>query len=233
MYRTGLCLVAALVLGGCTHATEFVHEKPRHEPVAPVLTRSVWLAIAAAPETDERLENRVVSALRLARTVTVSSERVAVSAVDADYTVELHVRRRASSRGINFLIAWPGFIIFAPAWHGLEWPYRVNTLAIITRRGGGEVARVARSDRYTAYSTSSVYGVGTGLGWFPPLYSVPAFVTGIVAAFVPEESDLHRHFLFLEADEWGRRVATEILAALARDPDPPGPSREERSAADR
>ena len=166
-----------------------------------------------------------MDALRLAPSVVVSADRVARSAPEADYRVELHVRRRVTSRGINFLIAWPGFIIFAPAWHGLEWPYRVKTLAVIKRRDGSEVAQVWRSDRYTAYSTSNIYGVSIGMGWFPPFYSIPSFIAGIVAAFVPEERDRHRDFVYLEGDEWGRRVATEILAAIARDPAPPETSR--------
>src|SRR5205807_469453 len=108
-------------------------------------------------------------------------------------------------------------IIFAPAWHGLEWPYRVNTLAVVSRRDGSRLANVARSDLYTAYSTSNGYGVGAGLGWFWPLYSVPAFVTGIVASFVPEERELHHEFVVRESDEWARGVAADVLRAIAGD----------------
>lgn len=214
----GSWIALVFVLAGCTHSAEFVHEKPDREPIAPVLTRSVSLAMLAMPETDGRLERRVVDALRLAPPVTVASQRVARTELDADYTVALHVKRRAGSRGTNFLICWPGFIVFAPAWHGLEWPYRVTTLAVVTRRDGSELAQIWRSDSYTAYYTSSIYGVFAGAGWFPPFYSVPAFITGIVAAFVPEERELNREFFHQESDEWARRVATEILGAIARDP---------------
>lgn len=211
-----------IIVSGCTHATEFVHERPDDRGVAPVLTHSLRIAVASSLETDERLERRFQDELRRVPTIALYDPRVAPV---SDYTVELHVRSRAMSRGTNFLICWPGFIVFAPAWHGLEWPYRVNTVVRITRPDGSELTPVERSDFYMAYSTSNAYGTGAGLGWIPFLYSVPAFVTGIVASFVPESRMLDEEFVLREGDDWARRVATSVLRAIAADGEPPGSAR--------
>jgi hypothetical protein len=120
------------------------------------------------------------------------------------------------SRGTNFVICWPGFLIFTPAWHGLEWPYRVNTVAIVTRSDGTLVGRIERSDLYTAYRTSDSYGVGAGLGWIPFFFTLPAFVTGISASFTPERRALDEEFVMREGEEWARYVAADIMELIAR-----------------
>jgi hypothetical protein len=206
--------IAILVLAGCTHAPEFVHETPVSEGVAPVLTRSVKVAVVSGAETDERLERMLLLAFRATPGVELASPYARGA---ADYTVELHVKTRAMSRGENFLICWPGFIVFAPAWHGLIWPYRVNTLAVVTRPDGERIANIWRSDLYTVYYTSPAYGVAAGFGWFPFFYSIPAFITGCIAAFEPENRELNLEFLHREGGEWGNNVAREVLREIVKD----------------
>jgi hypothetical protein len=215
--------LAALVLAGCTHAPEFVREYPESDHVAPALAHPVRIAVAGEKGTDPRIERHVADAFRYSSPVSsVVLGRLSPPHAAVDYTVDLHVERRAASRGTNFVICWPGFIIFTPAWHGLEWPYRVNTRAVVERADGSVVGEVQRSDLYMAYFTSDTYGICAGLGWIPPFYSLPALVTGIVASFAPEERRLDNAFVSLEGDAWAQGLTQDLLALIAHDQEEPG-----------
>jgi hypothetical protein len=208
--------VLLLAGAGCTHAAEFVHESPEAvEVVGPALPRPLSLTLATVRGTDTRLARKVANALRAIPGV--QSVVAAGSGQPSDYEVELLIDSRPMSRGTNFPIAWPGFIIFTPAWHGFEWPYRVNTRVVVKRADGTILVPIQRSDLYTAYYTSDAYGIATGAGWIPFFYSIPAFVTGIVASFAPEERALREQFLLREGDDWGDEVAREIRRALFED----------------
>jgi hypothetical protein len=212
LVRSSLAL-AALLLAGCTHAAEFAHEAPRDDAIAPLPSRSdVRIAVANAPGTDTRLERRVESALYFQGAGLVLPEG---TGIPVEYRVELHVRHRAMTEGTNLFICWPGFLAFAPAWHGLEWPYRVNTRVDLDRADGTHVTTIERSDLYEVLYTSEAYGSGAGFGWV--LASVPALVTGGVAALAAPEHQLDEKFHRLASVGWARQIAALILQAIARD----------------
>jgi hypothetical protein len=210
-------VVFLFAFAGCTHAPELIDEGTHRPGLAPVLDRPVRLALESRVEVDPRFDRRVAYALR-------SNPDVSLAAPWSpafDYKVSLSIQRRAMSRGTNFLLCWPGFLIFAPAWHGLEWPYRVTTTAIITRADGTLLTAFRTSDLYTFRYTSNGYGIGAGLGWIPFLWTIPPFVTGITASFAPEDWVLHEEFLLRGSEEWAQRVADDVLSAIAKDPAPP------------
>jgi hypothetical protein len=164
---------------------------------------------------DPRLEKKLAVALRtndaVASLTTAWSGRAS-----ADYVVSVVAVPRARASGTNFFIAWPGFIIFAPAWHGLDWPYTVRTHVVLDRSDGTRAGEWWLKDEWTAHWTSNAYGVGAGFGWI--FYSAPAFVTGIVAATKsPDSVELGDEFALREGEAWAENVAGTILDAIDAD----------------
>ncbi len=208
--------VVVVVAAGCSHEGEFIRYEPYPEArEIPALAAPVLLELDIAP-TDQVEKARVIEeALKLCDYPTI---RVLSAGQPGwrphDYAIRVSVSRGGGPKIESFFIAWPGFIVFAPAWHGLMWDYEVLTKVAITDAEGRVVRELAIADPYEVRHTHIGYGIGCGFGWFL-LYTTPALVTGIVAATASPELDyLDRRFTELEGRRYGDRIAAEILAAV-------------------
>lgn len=225
--RPALVIALGFVLTGCIHTADFVRDKPeRREPI-PTFPSAVKIALVNGVETDQRLRAHVGRGLELAPEIAV------VDTDDWDYRVELHVIRRAMTRGTNFLVCFPGFLVLAPLWHDFDWPYRVNTVAVVERKDGSRVATLSRSDLYIAHGLPDYGGEGfipvaiggsalSAVGAAVPAVAIAVVVIygivfGIDTAVNPPTKWLDEEFVGREARRWGSHVSAEILRVIAKD----------------
>jgi hypothetical protein len=210
-----LLAIAALshLLGGCTYAPTFEREgAPTIIGDGPELRPQAAIALVVST-TDPRFR------WTLERGLGLNGSLVWVaSAAESEYVAHVEVNRSATSSSENFVLCWPGFIVFAPAWHGLIWPYSVGSHVSIDRNGAGRVAEYDLMATWTARYTSSRNGALAELGWCFLVYTVPALQAGIESTFLPAEVRvLDRAFLTDEGDVWAEEVIATIVNAIARD----------------
>ena len=145
-----LCLVV-----GCTHAPKFERENARAAIGAgPELRPPASVALVVSKTVSHRFRRELEHALELEGSLAVVSKDQ-----DPDYVLSIEVERHARPSSRNFFICWPGFIIFAPAWHGLRWPYSLDTRVAIDRHDGGRVADYGLEARWTARYTPRRFGL--------------------------------------------------------------------------
>ncbi len=206
--------LAALVLTGCTHAPRFERENsPAAIGPGPEIRPPASVALVVSRSMSPRFRRELEHALALEGSLAVVS-----TGSDPDYVLRIDVERRARPSARNFFICWPGFIVFAPAWHGLRWPYSLDTRIAIDRHDGGLVADYGLEGRWTAHYTPRRYGLAAGLGWCFVVYTVPALQAGIASSVQrPDTQELDAAFVREEGELWADEVIATIVARIARD----------------
>lgn len=144
------------------------------------------------------LHDRVVSALAQGVDRVVPDVRRAHDD-PVDYVVDLDIAIDSSAHATNFLVVFPGFVIFMPSWFPLRWDFEVTTSVRVSRGSRHGSKTFVLTDRFLAKYTPVGISVGAYIGWgglvFPPLVISP-LVTGLVAA----------------ADDWDPRSFAKVLA---------------------
>jgi hypothetical protein len=204
----------AVLASGCTHAPDFERSAPPSViGPGPLLEPLAFVRVEAA-ETDPRF----AEALRRAMRISLGVAPVA-SGTETDYVARVAVMTRASASGANFLICWPGFIAFAPAWHGLDWHYTVETRLLVESATGELVLARELRGHWLAHYTPALYGATAELGWvLYPLDAMPALVAGLATSHVaPDEAVLDDAFVAREGLAWADEVVAVIALAIERD----------------
>ena len=97
-----------------------------------------------------------------------------------DFIVQCDVELNGSGNGMNFLVSWPGFIIFTPAWLGYSYDVNINVhckiVSSTTSNAIGEFNE--KQNLHVRYADFGSTWCATGVGWF--LWTVPAAINGIV-----------------------------------------------------
>ena len=171
--------IAALLGGGCTHELTIENNQMYSTFGAPNLDKPLRIGIVTDADQPEqkRLLDGVANALgnysaRVSMPYSITSEK------EVDAIVNITVETEHKGSGWNFLINWPGFLVFAPAWHG--YIYEVNhTINCSLRRPGDKDPfdqfriPIALDVRHASYNRT-----WTEISWFE--VSIIAFVGGLV-----------------------------------------------------
>ncbi len=133
----------------------------------PRLPLPVKLGVRQYEGPEPELHRAVVKALRhdpnFAEVRQVPPD---ASTRDLDYLVELDFELETNAKGYNFLICFPGFIVFAQHWYRLRWDFDITTRARLLRtREGTEVGRFIRRDDHEMAHTGGGATFATNVGW--------------------------------------------------------------------
>lgn len=129
-------LVASIVLisffSGCAHQLEIKNlSMYRNTSLKSFETQaSVGIASDAQEMEGKRLVKEVADALQKynVRATTSTSQ----NKQNLDYIATFKLDSDYKGSGWNFLINWPGFLIFTPAWHGYNYTIEHNLSVILT-----------------------------------------------------------------------------------------------------
>jgi hypothetical protein len=222
-------LTVALAASGCSHAMRITnlheYQPVPTAPLEPPRKIGVTSRNIADPATRAFVE-AVAEALRR----DASFDRVLYpydGARDADLVLDISVAPKYSGRGSNFLVNWPGFLIFAPAIWGYGYEAAIETqVSIRTPDGAAQELAIPTNYRFRQAEIDRTW---TEIGWLE-LGIIP-LIGG--AAFTQYDPDLTPEFVTKVGPNYGAYVAQRIREALAsprfseappRDASPPEPA---------
>ena len=208
----GLLLVS--LVAGCTHAAHFEREGSRAAiGPGPEIRPPAAIALLVSTSLDIRFRRELEHSAEIDGSLVVVK-----TPAEADYVLRMDLAREATASPFNFLICWPGFLVFAPAWHGLDWPYSLRSRIAIERYDGGRVDDYGLEARWTAHHTPPRYGMPAGFAWCLLVYTVPALQAGIASSVQqPDTHELDRTFAKQEGELWADEVISTIVTRIARD----------------
>ncbi len=142
LLRLSVVVLAGVVLAsGCAHQLEVrdlnSYQNMQLTPLDKPLT--IGIVPSAGDFDSQRLIKGVGAALGK-YLATVSLPYSPTGGKEADVVASIAIRPQYRGSGWNFLINWPGFLIWAPAWHG--YMYEANYDIGITLANGNDNSRI-------------------------------------------------------------------------------------------
>lgn len=208
------CLITSLCFAvGCAHTLEVKNMGLYKPEFISTDGQNIKIGLSTNSATPE--ENRLVMAVANAMKrdglqVTYPFFPNEESLKTVDYTIRLSTTSEYKGSGANFLINWPGFLVWAPAWHGYKYSVTYGFDADITDAHSGATlprisAPVALDIRHADMGRT-----WTELSWFE--WSAIAFIGGLL--FTRYDHDITPQLLDATENKIGDYVASKIAAAL-------------------
>lgn len=125
-----------------------------------------------------------------------------------DYILSIEPQAKYKSSAWNFIINFPGFIIFTPAWNGYVYSVDIKTTVTVY---DGEEKKIKSFEIKTPYSIRHAEFDRTSfaeLGYF--LFGVPSFLGGIYNAFAFDD-DIKGDLQFKIKENYRSYVVEQIM----------------------
>ena len=204
-----LCIAA--LLSGCTHALE-VKNRDNFSITSAAPARSE-MSIGVITDNDvengKRLVDATVESLRyrlksIAYPYSGANEKI-------DLTVTMQVASKHKGSGLNFLINWPGFLIWTPAWNGYVYEPTYDVRITLKDPVQGTVLDSFNVPIQLDVRHAAINRTWTEISWFEA--SIIAFVGGIVFTdYDPKVTPLVEREM---RQELGAFLAEKILLQMA------------------
>lgn len=222
-----ILLLAVLVVfgSGCTHSLKVknVAEFPTGQSSSLSWRPTVGLVFETMlmDAYTDRLADEVASAMRESGTYTEIKYRYSPQLAsdsgrraDVDYIVKLEINPQYKGSGWNFLISWPGYLIWTPAWNGFvyeaDWSTHVTIIDPETRT---ELIRkrapMAMNLRHAAINRTWIE-----IGWLE--IGIIPFVGGIF--WTAYDSSVTPELVTNHSRTYGRYIARTIAQGISEAP---------------
>lgn len=202
----------AIVLQGCAHTLEIKNLSDYQAPAGEPLRQRFAIGIAARAENDEsrHLAKAVGTELGKYGADVAYPYFAAPGARPVDVVANLDVKPVHKGSGWNFLVNFPGFLVFAPAWHGYVYEVRYDIDVALTSPADGApvdrfVVPVALDVRHASYNRT-----WTEVSWFE--VGAIALVGGLV--FTGYDDGVTPLVVQHSATTIGDYVAQKIVARM-------------------
>jgi hypothetical protein len=113
--------------------------------------------------------------------------------------------------GTNFLVNFPGFLVFAPAWNGYKYQANPRTSVVLRSSAGQTTEAIAWQHNYE-FHQADIGRTWTQISWLE--FGVIAFIGGV--AFVSYDTDQTEPFIETVRTGYGRQIAHLISQRAAR-----------------
>lgn len=209
-----LILFIGLIFTGCSHPLRITNADNYFAPPSPPVKEPLKLGVTSANATDpqnSRYINSIVEALQR----TGSFERViypynqAIHRDQVSIVTDITVVPHYAGEGLNFLVNWPGFLIFAPAIWGYGYHAEMDTKVNITRLSDGSSQEISIPTKYK-FRQAEIDRTWTEVGWLE--FGVIPLIGGIV--FIQYDPDVTDEFITKVSPNYGAYVARKILEVL-------------------
>ena len=132
-------LIFLLIVSGCSHQLTLKNANQYTESM-PFLDEQITIGITASPTQEQEVfVNYIVDELINIGNCKIKYPYTYTKEIPVDYMIDLRIKVDYKGSGTNFLISWPGYIVFAPAWNGFIYFANINTDLKITDYKSGEV----------------------------------------------------------------------------------------------
>lgn len=162
---------------------------------------------ANEPEQLSLLEG-TAKALGHSATVTMPYHKSSQKPVDVVANVEVQTVHEGS--GWNFLVNWPGFLVWAPAWHGYVYQVKYTVHCTLTKADTKEFIDQFQIPIALDVRHAAINRTWTEISWLE--VSVIAFVGGIL--FVDYDASVTPLVAEKVQDTLGKYIAKEIVKRL-------------------
>jgi hypothetical protein len=219
-HQNGAWLLAACCACGCHHTLEINNPPP---PIAHVdaSVRPVVIGVKGGETAAEA--QAYVDAVAKSLQLHAVAQRVVypwTPETKVDVVAEVKVTPEYKGSGYNFLINFPGFLVFAPAWHGYVYHANPRTRVELRREGGAAPIEALEWEHDFVFNQADIGRTWTEISWFE--YGVIALVSG--AVFTRYDTDQTPDFIKEVAPGYGDQIATLIANRLAGPPSAPTPA---------
>ncbi|MBI5555803.1 MAG: hypothetical protein HY920_08145 [Elusimicrobia bacterium] len=216
-------LVVSLTLG-CTYALKVTNEGD-FEPETTTLKQQVKLGVL---NTNDDLLSSVVNKLQMDPNIAeIKFNYQPNSGVEVDYAQKLERKAKYRADGQNFIITFPGFILFAHAWAGYKYYIDIATISTLLDKDGKVLKNATFNTTYEIRYTSFARGATTSLcGWILPPYGGLDIIAG---AFFAGTFD-HRgtdEFYDKVKDSYSSYIASKIVRQIKKQEDKEAPKESE------
>ena len=219
-HLNGAWLLAACVASGCQHALEINNPPPR---IAHVDASTKPVVIGVKGDKTSAEAQAYVEAIAKSLQLHAVAQRVVypwTPETKVDVVADVDVTPEYKGSGYNFLINFPGFLVFAPAWHGYVYHAIPRTRVELRRDGGAGPAEALAWEHDFEFNQADIGRTWTELSWFE--WGVIALVGG--AVFTRYDTDQTPIFIKEVAPLYGDQIATLISNRLAGPPTAPATS---------
>jgi hypothetical protein len=212
------CLFGIFLVSGCTHQMHITNADDYFSPPRPPLAKPIKLGVTSGNSADVK-NGRYVSAVVDALQRSGNFERVlypfnlAANQGQADMLVDIAINPKYDGSGQNFVINFPGFLIFAPAIWGYKYDAEIDTRVGITNLTDNTSKQIAVPTHYI-FRHADMGRTWTEVSWFE--VGIIALVGGI--AFTGYDNDVTPEFITAVSPNYGSYVSKKIVDALASFP---------------
>lgn len=127
-------LASLMVLTGCSHLLEVKNFRPyRNLELRPLSQRCTIGIIPDTEDTEGRQLVKSVGNALATESATVLLPYLPSGDRKADVVARIAVSPKFEGSGWNFLINWPGFLIWTPAWNGYVYKADLSTTVTLVR----------------------------------------------------------------------------------------------------
>lgn len=207
--------VCLLFAASCTHILT-IENLPATQLHSTTLARPITLGVvnSGGIEETEQYVQAIAQSLRLAASI----ERViypCTNTGNVDVVANVSVDPEYRGALTNFLVNWPGFLVFAPAWNGYLYRANPRTRVQLTTPQGKSLETISWEHEYE-FHQADMGRTWTEIGWLE--YSVIPLIAGIV--FIQYDTDQTPAFIGEVKDNYGNQVAAQITQRLPNIPLP-------------
>jgi len=203
-----ICLAPGLL--GCEHQLEIMNA-----PLAPVAAPGISppIRVGVVNRTNSPEVEGYVEAVARSLQLNGNVEKVIypyIPSQPVDAIAYIDVQPQYRGVGTNFWVDWPGFLIFAPAWHGYSYHADVVTRAeVVSGDNQQPIGNVEWQYDY-AFRQADIGRSWVEVGWLE--WSAIPFIGGIMAT--KYDTDQTPHFITAAGPSYGNQVATGIAQQL-------------------
>jgi len=192
---TLLFVLITLYCIGCSHNMQVTNMKDNFSPPIPPPKETIKIGIKSSDDAEMekcKYVSAVVDAIRRSGSFekTIYPYSHSVHNGDVDVIVDLSVSPTYSGNGSNFLVNWPGFLIFAPAIWGYGYNAEIETTASITFSEQNISQQISMPTKYK-FRQAEIDRTWTELGWFE--VGIIPLIGGI--AFTQYDPDVTDEFI--------------------------------------
>jgi hypothetical protein len=207
---TWLCL-GMMLLGGCSHPLAIKNLDSYRAHGVTSLDKPLRIGIASTVSEPEqrRLLDGVANALGgSSAQIVMPYAPNSTKEVDVVATIDIEANHKGS--GWNFLINWPGFLVWAPAWNGYIYEVKYTIDCTLTKGGTREAIDQFQIPIVLDVRHAAINRTWTELSWLE--VSAIAFVGGIV--FVNYDESVTPLVVEKIETPLGKFIAQEIVKRI-------------------
>ena len=225
-WRVRLWGSLAVAAAGCTHALQ-INNTGAYYKIAHAPKRLAIRLVDASLGDGQQLFQATYEALRTHPDVAdvLLKDQEPERATDA--TVTLRTTTKYDGSGWNYLITFPGFILFTHAWNGFVYKADVSTEVEVALNGNANKTAHTIDTSYDLRHCDFGRGAAASSGWYLPGWGGTNLIVGLF--MISYDTDVTPEFLEKVRPTYGAYIANSVVEAIGS----PAPAVAPAAAADR